>query len=191
MAADQRTFGATSSVVGRAVVSFVRGLGDAHVAATVKHFPGIGRATRNTDLSAVEITSSRSALDRDLAPFRAAIGAGVPIVMISNATYPALDTKPAPWSPRVQALLRGELGFKGVTITDALDGAAATRGRTLPSVSVLAAQAGVDLILLTGTESSSAAVFDRLVATAARGGLGAASLRRSYDRIQALKDTYG
>ena len=55
MAADQRTFGATSSVVGRAVVSFVRGLGDAHVAATVKHFPGIGRATHNTDLSAVEI----------------------------------------------------------------------------------------------------------------------------------------
>ena len=144
-------------------------------------FPGIGRATRNTDLSAVEIASSRSALDRDLAPFRAAIGAGVPIVMISNATYPALDTKPAPWSPRVQALLRGELGFKGVTISDALDGAAATRGRTLPSVSVLAAQAGVDLILLTGSESSSAAVFDRLVAAAARGaarrGVAATELR--------------
>ena len=190
MAADQRTFGATSSVVGRAVVSFVRGLGDAHVAATVKHFPGIGRATHNTDLSAVEIAASRSALDRDLAPFRAAISAGVPIVMISNATYPALDTKPAAWSPRVQALLRGELGFKGVTISDALDGAATTRGRTLPSVSVLAAQAGMDLILLTGSESSSAAVFDRLVSTAARGGLGAASLRRSYDRIQALKAVY-
>jgi hypothetical protein len=58
-------------------------------------------------------------------------------------------------------------------------------------VSVLAAQAGVDLILLTSSESSSAAVFNKLVATATRGGLGAASLRRSYDRIQALKAAYG
>ena len=76
--------------------------------------------------------ASRAALDRiDLAPFRAAIAAGVPIVMISNATYPALDAKPAPWSPRIQSLLRDELGFEGVTISDALDGAAATRGRAL------------------------------------------------------------
>ena len=190
MAADHRTFGATAPVVGRAVVSFVGGLAAAHVASTVKHFPGIGRATRNTDLAAVEIAAGRNALERDLAPFRAAIGAGVPLVMISNATYPALDAKPAAWSPRVQALLRGELGFKGVTISDALDGAAATRGRSLPSVSVLAAQAGVDLILLTGSESSSEAVFDRLVAAATRGALPAASLRRSYDRIEALKAAY-
>ena len=85
--------------------------------------------------------------------------AGVPIVMISNASYPALDAKPAPWSPRIQSLLRDELGFKGVTISDALDGAAATRGRALPSVAVLVAQAGVDLLLFTGSEASSAAAY--------------------------------
>jgi beta-N-acetylhexosaminidase len=191
MAADQRTFGPTAPVVAKAVVSFVGGLTDADVAATAKHFPGIGRATRNTDLSAVEIAAGRSALERDLAPFRAAIEAGVPMVMISNAAYPALDAKPAAWSPRLQALLRGELGFEGVTISDALDGAATTRGRTLPSVSLLAAQAGVDLILLTGSESSSAAVFDRLVAAGSHGGLTHASLQRSYDRIQSLKAAYG
>jgi beta-N-acetylhexosaminidase len=111
--------------------------------------------------------------------------------MISNASYPALDAKPAPWSPRVQGLLRGELGFEGVTTSDALDGAAATRGRTLPSVAVLAAQAGMDLLLLTGSESSSAAVYERLVTAASRGQLPAVSLRRSYDRIQSLKATYG
>jgi beta-N-acetylhexosaminidase len=191
MAADRRTFAATAPLVAKDVVAFARGLAAAHVAATVKHFPGIGRATRNTDLNEVEITASRSALDRDLQPFRAAVGAGAPLVMISNATYPALDSKPAPWSPRVQSLLRGELGFKGVTISDALDGAAKTRGRMLPSVSVLAAQAGVDLILLTGSESSSAAVFDALVAAAGRGALPTGSLQRSYDRIQALKAAYG
>ena len=124
------------------MAAFTRGLADAHVAATAKHFPGIGRATSNTDTSLVEIRASRGALERDLAPFRAAIGAGVPMVMISNASYPALDSKPAPWSPRIQSLLRNELGFKGVTITDALDGAAATRRRTVQSVAVLSAQAG-------------------------------------------------
>ena len=152
--------------------SFAGGLADARVAAAVKHFPGIGRATRNTDRSAVEIAASRSALERDLAPFRAAIAAGMPIVMISNATYPALDAKPAPWSPRIQSLLRDELGFDGVTISDALDGAAATRGRTLPSVAVLAAQAGIDLLLLTGSEASSAAATSALVAAPSEGASG-------------------
>jgi beta-N-acetylhexosaminidase len=110
--------------------------------------------------------------------------------MISNATYPAIDAKPAPWSPRLQSLLRGGLGFEGATISDALDGAAATRGRTLPSVALLASQAGVDLLLLIGSESSSSAVYQHLVAAAEDGRLPGASLRRSYDRIQVLKSNY-
>jgi len=191
MAAQHRTFGGSTAVVGRAVTSFVGGLAAADVAATVKHFPGIGRATRNTDRSAVEIGSSRRVLVGDLAPFRAAVTAGAPLVMISNATYPALDTKPAPWSPAVQALLRSGLGFGGVTISDALDGAAATRGRTLPSVAVLVARAGVDLLLCTGSEASSAAAFERVVAAADQGRLSRAALQRSYGRILSLKETYG
>jgi beta-N-acetylhexosaminidase len=190
MAADDRTFGASAALVGRAVTAFTRGLADAKVAATAKHFPGIGRATNNTDSSLVEIRASRGALENDLAPFRAAIGAGVPMVMISNASYPALDSKPAPWSPRIQSLLRTELGFKGVTITDALDGAAATRRRSLKSVAVLSAQAGVDILLFTGSEASSAAAYERLVTAASEGRLPAAALRRSYDRILALKQAY-
>ena len=63
MAADDRTFGASGAVVGRAATAFARGLADARVAAAAKHFPGIGRATRNTDSSLVEIGASRSALD--------------------------------------------------------------------------------------------------------------------------------
>jgi beta-N-acetylhexosaminidase len=190
MAADDRTFGASGADVGRAASAFARGLADARVAAAAKHFPGIGRATRNTDSSLVEIGASRSALDSDLSPFRAVIGAGVPIVMISNASYPALDSKPAPWSPRIQSLLRNELGFEGVTITDALDGAAATRRRSLQSVAVLSAQAGVDILLFTGSEASSAAAYERLVAAASEGRIPAAALPRSYDRILALKRTY-
>jgi beta-N-acetylhexosaminidase len=190
MAAEERTFGAAPPLVSRAVTAFTRGLADASVAAAVKHFPGIGRAGRNTDRSAVEIAASRAALQSDLAPFKAAIAAGAPIVMISNASYPAIDDKPAPWSPKVQALLRRALGFEGVTITDALDGAAATRGRAVASVTVLAAQAGVDLLLLTGSEASSERAYERLVAAAAQGRIPAASIRRSHDRIMALKRIY-
>jgi beta-N-acetylhexosaminidase len=191
MAADDRTFGLSDAVVGRAVAEFARGLGDARVASCAKHFPGIGRATSNTDSSLVEISASRTALERDLAPFRAAIAAGAPMVMISNASYPALDSKPAPWSSRIQSLLRTELGFKGVTITDALDGAAATRGRTVQSVTVLSAQAGNDILLLTGSEASSAAAYERLVTAASSGRVPPAALRRSYDRVLALKQRYG
>ena len=160
MAAQGRTFGTSADVVAGAVSAFAVGLRAAGVAAAVKHFPGIGEATQNTDRTAVEIRSSRADLEAGLVPFRAAIAAGAPIVMVSNASYAALDSKPAPWSPRIQRLLRDELGFQGVTITDALEGAAATRGRGLSSVAVLATQAGVDLLLLTGSEKSSAAVYE-------------------------------
>lgn len=191
MALERRTFAADPASVAGATVAFAQGLAGARVAAAVKHFPGIGRATRNTDRAAVAITASRTELDRsDLVPFRAAIAGGVPIVMISNATYPALDAKPAPWSTKVQSLLRGGLGFRGVTISDALDGAAATRGRPLTSVVSLAAEAGVDLLLLIGSEGSSAAAFERVAARAVEGRISPAALQVSYRRIVALKRAY-
>jgi len=111
--------------------------------------------------------------------------------MISSATYPALDAKPAPWSTKIQSLLRHDLGFTGVTISDALDRAAATRGRTLPSVATLAAEAGVDLLLLTGSEASSATVYERVVTTAEQGRISPKALQASYRRIVELKRAYG
>ena len=191
MAAEQRTFSADPARVGAMVAAFVEGLADARVAATVKHFPGIGRATRSTDRAAVTITARVTALQRDLAPFRRAFAAGVPVVMLSNAAYSAYGPAPATWSTRIQTLLRRELGFGGVTITDALEPAAATRRRALSSAAVLAARAGVDLILLTGTEESSDAVYRTLLERARDGTISAASLRRSYDRVVTLKQRLG
>jgi beta-N-acetylhexosaminidase len=192
MALEQRTFAQSAVDVAVAATAFARGLAAARVAAAVKHFPGIGRATRNTDRAAVSLPASAVALGRtDLLPFRRAIAAGTPMVMISNATYPALDAKPAPWSPAIQALLRNEFGFAGVTITDALDGAAATRGRTVAAVTSLAAQAGIDLLLLTGSEASSSAVYERVVLAAEQGKIPVAALRASYARILTLKKAYG
>jgi len=187
MAAEDRTFSATPAGVGVLATAFATGLADAGVASAVKHFPGIGRALRSTDRSAVTLTAPRSALDRDLAPFRRAITAGVPIVMLSNASYSAFGAAPAAWSTRIQAVLRRDLGFRGVTITDALDAAAATRGRTVSRVAGLALRAGVDLVLLTGSEESSDAVFRALLGQVTDGAVSAASLQRSYDRVLALK----
>ncbi len=191
MALEQRTFAMSAGRVSAAGIAFARGLAAARVAAVVKHFPGIGRATRNTDRTAVSISASAKTLEaRDLVPFRRAFAAGVPIVMLSNAAYPALDSKPAPWSARIQALLRTDLGFGGVTISDALEGAAATRGLSVPNVAGAAARAGVDLLLLTGSETASAAAFEHVVRAARRGRLTAGELRTSYERILELKQAY-
>lgn len=191
MALERRTFASDASRVAAAATAFARGLESARVAAAVKHFPGIGRATRNTDRTAVSLAATRWELfGRDLVPFRRAIAAGVPLVMVSNATYPALDAKPATWSPRIQALLRSSLGFKGVTITDSLDGAAASRSRTVEGVASLAAQAGIDLLLLTGSEASSARAYERVVRAAEHGTISVADLRRSYARIASLKKAH-
>ena len=108
--------------------------------------------------------------------------------MISNATYPALDAKPAPWSPRIQALLRRDARFRGRH-----DHRRARRGggdagvERLAAVASLAAQAGIDLLLLTGSEASSDAAYERVVRAAERGRIPAAALRASYERILALK----
>lgn len=180
-----------SARVGSIATAFAAGLADAGVAATLKQFPGVGRALRSTDRAAITIDASAGALADDLVPFRRAIAAGAPVVMLSNATCPAYGDKPASWSGRIQALLRGALRFRGVTITDALEAAAYTHRRSSASVAVLAAQAGVDLILVTGSEAESEAVYRRLLARAASGSIAPASLRRSYDRVLSLRRQLG
>ncbi len=90
--------------------------------------------------------------------------------MLSTAIYPALDTRAAAWSrPIIHDLLRRSLGFAGVTITDSLDTAAAARGLTDPVVALRSAEAGADLLLVTGSQATSKAVYDSLLAAARPG----------------------
>jgi beta-N-acetylhexosaminidase len=189
----RRTFADDPEVVARMVASFSEGLASQDVLATAKHFPGIGRVARNTDRFVESVRESAEALDRDLAPFKAAIAAGVPLVMLSNATYPGLDPdNAAGWSPAIATgLLRDQLGFTGVSITDSLSGTAKARDVSAESLAVKAANAGTDMIMITGTEASTAAVFDELVAAARAGALDQAALETSYQRILDLKATLG
>ena len=142
-----RIFSTSPATVASLGSSFVSGLQGARVAATAKHFPGLGTASGNTDTHAVLVTSTRQELERRLTPFRAAIRAGVKLVMVSNASYRALDPSglPACLSPPIVGqLLRGELGYSGVVVTDALS---APGPAAYPDTPVRALRAGVDLLL--------------------------------------------
>ncbi len=184
-----RTFSSDAAVTTRLANAFARGLGDAGVLATMKHFPGIGAATRNTDKLVETIRAGRSALDTDLDPYRRAIADDIPLIMLSNATYTAWDRDAAAgWSRAiVHGLLREELGFRGVTMTDSLDGTANARDLRAIDLARRAARAGTDLILLTGSQRTTSRLFDRLVREAEAGDLPMDRLRESYERILELK----
>jgi beta-N-acetylhexosaminidase len=137
------------------VVAASRELLDAGVLPTAKHFPGFGRATENTDDAPVTIGASREELKTDLEPFRAAIDAGVPLVMASHALYPALDPEHiASQSPTVlDDLLRDDLGFEGAVITDSLEAEAVLARSSVEVAAERSLAAGADLLLMTGRGS--------------------------------------
>ena len=184
-----RTFSFSATRTALLADSFASGLESKGVVPAMKHFPGIGFATRNTDAYEVTIRASRAALAPGLLPYRAAIRHAIPLIMLSNATYPAYDARNgAGWSHAIGVtLLRHDLGFTGVTITDSLDGTAKARGLWTRVLAVSAARAGTDMILTTGSEASTRGVYATLLHQAELGSIPLATLRASYDRILALK----
>ena len=169
--------------------AFASGLESKGVIPAMKHFPGIGFATRDTDAAVVTIRVSRTRLGPGLRPYRTAIAHGIPMIMLSNATYTAYDTTHAAGWSRViaQTLLRHDLGFAGVTITDALNGTAAARGLSSRTLAVRAAIAGTDMLLLTGGEAATAAAYATLLTDARNGTIPKTRLTASYGRILAMK----
>jgi beta-N-acetylhexosaminidase len=153
----QRSYSSNPATVARLGAAFIGAQQHKGVAATAKHFPGLGAAARsqNTDLRPTKLNLSLGTLRAiDEVPFKSAIDAGVKLVMTSWATYPALDpSRPAGLSPKViGGELRGRLGFKGVTITDGIDAGAVTPFGSLSRRAFLAASAGADLILCAATD---------------------------------------
>ncbi|MGI8523177.1 MAG: glycoside hydrolase family 3 N-terminal domain-containing protein [Nocardioides sp.] len=120
--AFDREFGYTTRVVAHHGRAFVRGLSRHGVVPAIKHFPGLGRVSANTDTSAGVTDRVTTRHDAYLWPFAVSIRAGAPVVMISNAFYSQIDRRnPGPFSPRiVRTMLRGDLGFRGVAMSDDL-----------------------------------------------------------------------
>jgi beta-N-acetylhexosaminidase len=163
----------------------IEGIESAGLAATAKHFPGLGAATVNTDDGTATSTA-------ELAPFRAAIAAGKPLIMLSHAVYPALDpTRIASQSRRIATgLLRRSLGYDGVAITDSIEAQAVLDSSNVAVGAERSIGAGADLILTTGSASWNA-IYPRLLAKARRSREFRARVRRSAVRVLELKRRLG
>ena len=145
-----RSFGADPMLVARHTTAYVEGLRASGVGACVKHWPGHGDTAVDSHLDVpVVLAAIEDLRRRELVPFAAAIKADVPAVMTSHVLLPALDPEwPATLSRPVVDVLRKELGFDGLLVSDALDMKGASAGRGEPAAAVLALSAGVDLLCL-------------------------------------------
>jgi beta-N-acetylhexosaminidase len=147
-----RAFAGDAAGIAARTRAAIEGLRDGGVAATAKHFPGLGRAQVNTDDASATVTGP---LVNDLVPFRAAIEARAPLVMLSHALYPALDrNRIASQSPRiVTGLLRERLGYEGVIVTDSIEAQAVLDRSGVGRAAERSLRVGADLVLATGSAS--------------------------------------
>ena len=207
-----RSFGEDPRLAARLGAALVRGLQEHGMIATGKHFPGHGDTDQNSHLTLPTITATRARLDSvELVPFRAAIEAGLDAIMTAHIALPALlgdSSTPATLSPRVMTdLLRRDLGFRGVLITDAMDMngvlANVARGRpgqtltgvygTINSIGLAEAckraiEAGADVLLM---PTDVPAAIEAVVAGVAEGRFSAARVDSSVRRLLVLKQRLG
>ena len=191
-----RSYSSDPNVVSAAGAAFIKAQQGAGVAATAKHFPGLGTAPAkaDTDFEPVTLTASLSRLRSvDEEPYKAAIAAGVDLVMVSWAVYPALSSRPAGLSSVVvQQELRDRLGFTGVTVTDALEaGALKSFGGPGPRA-VDAAAAGMDLILCSSQDPNQGEQATQALAAALNDGtLSSSGFNAAVGRVDSLRQKLG
>jgi beta-N-acetylhexosaminidase len=192
IAATDRGFGSTAPEVAATAVPFAEGLQAGGVAATAKHFPGLGAARLNTDDAVQRIGLPASTLRQvDEAPYRRFVAAGGDLVMLSTAIYPAFSDRPAAFSRAIASgELRSRLGFEGVSITDALDTVAVRAFGDTPEVARAATAAGVDLLLFTAP-AEAAQAHHSLVRALRSGGLSRASFKDSAGRVLQMRHELG
>jgi beta-N-acetylhexosaminidase len=189
---NTRSFGEDPRQVARLVAAEVRGLQDNGMLATAKHFPGHGDTGTDSHLALPVITSDWTRLDSvELVPFRAAIAAGVQVVMSAHIALPGIDPgqlRPGTVAPDIlTGLLRDSLGFKGLVVTDALNmsGIADAYGA---DAGVRAFVAGADLLL---QPADPAAAINAMAAAVERGEITPERLDRSVRRVLAVKRSLG
>jgi beta-N-acetylhexosaminidase len=188
IAETDRGFGAGAARVAATAVPFAEALQAGGVAATGKHFPGLGSASLNTDDAVERIPLSKRALRRvDEAPYRRFVEAGGEMVMLSTAIYPAFSSQPAAFSAAIATgELRSRLGFEGVSITDALDTVAVRAYGDTAEVARTAALAGADLLLY--AEPGEASSARRALLRGLRSGaLSRSSFEESVGRVLRLR----
>lgn len=183
-----RSFGADPHAVAAQAAAWIRGMQGAGVAACAKHFPGHGDTSVDSHLGLP--TAEEDPHLRALGPFRAAIAAGVQAIMSAHIVVPAIDGLPATISPRVMtALLRDELGFQGLAVTDGLEMRALSDGRGVPESAVLALAAGCDALCVGGglaDEDTVEAIVGAIAEAVRNGRLTEERLLQAAGRVDAV-----
>jgi beta-N-acetylhexosaminidase len=192
---NTRSFGEDPRQVGDFVAAYIRGAHEGGMLVTAKHFPGHGDTATDSHLGLAHVTGDRARLDAvELPPFRRAIEAGVDAVMIAHVTVPVLDAAPnrvaTTSKPVVSGLLKEEMGFKGIVVTDALDMAGLTRlyAKDIGRAAVESFLAGNDMLLIPADLGASY----RAVLEAVRSGeIDRHQLDQSVRKILQLKASLG
>ena len=190
---NTRAVGEDPEQVARIAGAFIRGCQDNGMLATAKHFPGHGDTDLDSHILLPVIAADRDRLERvELLPFRKAIEAGVGAVMIAHLVVPALDPepqRPASLSFAIQTgLLRRDMGFQGLIVTDAMDMGGVTKAYAPAEAAIKAIQAGADIVLLSPEPES---VLDSLKKAARSGVLSADRIDASVRRILEAKARLG
>ena len=182
-----RAFGSDPAGVAEAVASYVEGAIGTGVAHAAKHFPGHGRGTTDSHLALPTVDLSLEVWrETDGLPFAAAVGAGVEMVMLGHLLYPAWDALPTSLSPFAVDVLRQDLAFDGVVVTDDLGMAALSDFGPYETVD-LAVAAGVDLLLYATPQVEPAALVEHLVRRVETGAVSRERIDESARRVLRLK----
>jgi beta-N-acetylhexosaminidase len=184
-----RSFGPDEAVVSRHVAAFVRGLQATGVAACAKHFPGHGDTQQDSHHELPTVEADAAALAAALQPFRAAVEAGVRAVMTAHIVVPMVDPLPATLSRAfLEGVLRGELGFRGAIVTDALEMRGVAAGWGMAGAAVRSLAAGADALLLGSAidDSHVAAVHAAVVEAVASGELAEERVLEAASRVREL-----
>ena len=186
-----REYGHDAATVSSQAGAFAEGMQASKVIPTYKHFPGLGRVKDNTDTSAgvVDSTTTRSADTAVSVIFGAAIAAGAPVIMVSSATYSLIDpSAPAVFSSTIVTdMLRREMGFSGVVITDDVSAAVQVQDVSAGDRAVRAIRAGCDIVLASADPTVAADMVKALIATARSDPAFAARVDESATRVLNLK----
>ncbi|MEO8287878.1 MAG: glycoside hydrolase family 3 N-terminal domain-containing protein [Chloroflexota bacterium] len=187
-----RSFGEDPSLVALLASAMVEGLQEAGVAATAKHFPGHGDTSTDSHYGTPVLHFDTERLHRvELPPFEAAIKAGTKLIMTAHIALPAITNGveiPATLSPAIlQGLLRGEMGFDGVIVSDAMNMGAIKQGQGLVVDTIAAAAAGVDLLMFIDDLERLEMLYDVVLQAAQRGLLAEPGVMESAGRVLALK----
>jgi beta-N-acetylhexosaminidase len=193
---SKRVWGHDPERVGTSIAAYVRAMQAHGVIATLKHFPGHGAAA-DSHVALPTVTFDRQALERELLPFRMGIATGAEMVMVAHLSLPSLDPTPdlpaTLSAPIVSGLLRNELGFQGVIITDAMDMGGVQQGFTPAEAAVRAVKAGIDM-LATGPKLPLREQLNMkraILEAVQRGDIPRAQIEDSVRRILRLKARYG